>query len=246
MEYDPVSNWRVPFTSTSLEPETPSSTPTYSPSPILPGNSTPATTIRNNLANNDTSVPLSRKNAPAPVQKATSYPLVQKKTSMTNSFPANQGMQAGLNQFKRKTTSQAGMPDQASAGSPVMKRARFAGRAAAESPVEGEKRSGKEVKQVKPKKKADIDEAEVMRHLFGEDDEDEDGPSIIELPIEMYNFSCFIIGDYSLIVQRIDILQANEAERLSARRSEVAGSIAGKDVSSDCCAFVTAFCNFDQ
>lgn len=86
-------------------------------------------------------------------------------------------MQANVNQPKRKV----GLPEQAVGSSPVTKRARFAGRAPAESPVETKKKPPKDVK---PKKKTDIDEAEVMKHLFGEDDEDDDG--IIELPVEMY------------------------------------------------------------
>ncbi|GAU89785.1 hypothetical protein RvY_02296 [Ramazzottius varieornatus] len=177
MEYDPVSNWRVPFTSTGIQPvETPSeptssSLPSYSPSP----NTTPSTNLQNNLLNNDVPVPLGRKSiASTGVSKATSFPHTQRRPGMNG---LSQGMQASVNQPKRKF----GLPEQAVGSSPVTKRARFAGRAPAESPVEAEK---KPVKDVKPKKKADIDEAEVMKHLFGEDD-DEDDDDIVELPVEM-------------------------------------------------------------
>ncbi|XP_055343520.1 putative exonuclease GOR [Paramacrobiotus metropolitanus] len=166
LEYDPINNWRMPFRSTITEPEAVETATSPAPSETVPpavaaaappANLTAAAAIRHRIAETDSVVALGKK----PVGRPPAAAVPGKIAPASSWVPAPR---------KRVEKSPAEPPRL------VKKKARF-GKAVDDDDV-------MEIPVQPSGKTAGTSEAEVMKSLFGADDE-EDDEIMVELPIEM-------------------------------------------------------------
>ena len=209
MKYDPVANWKVDTASGfAPPPATAPPAPTivkdesqdHSSPPIstpAPQNLTAAATIRNRFVTNDPLIPLGRKATPA----STAGPATGKiapystaagtlKRALSPGAAAAAASSAKLNPVGGPLPRQKLLAPSASADHqpkpPVKKKAKF-GRSAEDD--EESVQTKPVIPPPKVRRDSAADQAEIMRTLFGDED-DEDDDMGVELPIEMY--VCFI------------------------------------------------------
>ena len=207
MKYDPVANWKVDTASGFAPPPVPAPpAPTivkeesqdHSSPPIstpAPQNLTAAATIRNRFVTNDPLIPLGRKATPASAAGPATGKVAPYSTAAgTLKRALSPGAATTASSAKPSPVGGPSLPRQKlpapsadhQAKPPVKKKAKF-GRSAEDD---------EELVETKPvipppkvRRDSAADQAEIMRTLFGDED-DEDDDMGVELPIEMY--VCFI------------------------------------------------------